>query len=762
MISKIQSHLKNTPYEELQQFHINHLAAVGLSTHNVQLLHTIGITYKDLDSFKLAEFLKRTNQESRESTYHRIMQAYQQLEALFSKEIQPLAKPSEYDLEFSQELEKETLLEHYLDTLAPAEKFTEQELLEAIPLLVKEDISFFLKYDLLFKEGLWYRKKYKNLDVYINTLTQLKHFEVLEGRLAGKTLQELANEHNVTRQSISNREKTFLNKIPFTEEEARYKEFFENFFISKELFCDLFDEPATIFEFLTLRLKKGDGDLLQKINDYPFTPKQKSAILRYNKGIITHKNEIVPLTKLAVFEDVLFIHGKNTTSDELIFTKYNEHILKNNYDTALAEKPSELRGLHERSIYALQDKSHNYRYFDFELLNENDIDQLKDMLYLPNGIYSMHKIFNDYRDFLISINIQNGYELHNLYRRFIPVKNVTYTRMPEFSVGHIDKFDFILHLFHEQAPIHIDHFLDYVYDMYGLKKTSLRSFIQSELFEYIDDDLIKVQYVPLSDQELDYLKRLIDADIHTIEEIVAIGSRDYSDFADRFINNMMLNKIGYSIRSQFILTNDYRSVERYFTDLILSKDYFINERLPVHRTQSFSKVIYDLEKELKIFKIEHDTYITLPKLESVGITTDHIVDFQQQVKFASEDFEYFTLDMLKAKGFTHPLLELGFESIFYDRILWADPEFQAVTLNAGYIFIIQQEDVTLSIFLKWLINHYDSIEAYDLMNEIKQTYHLEIELSKIIALLQNTDIYYSPELMKFYSDKNVYFDEVYN
>lgn len=68
----------------------------------------------------------------------------------------------------------------------------------------------------------------------------------------------------------------------------------------------------------------------------------------------------------------------------------------------------------------------------------------------------------------------------------------------------------------------------------------------------------------------------------------------------------------------------------------------------------------------------------------------------------------------------------------------------------------------LIIFCKWLINYYESIEAYDLIEEIKRTYHLEIELSKIIALLQNTEIYYSPELMKFYCDKEVYFDEVYN
>ncbi|AVK95643.1 hypothetical protein FCT18_17460 [Lysinibacillus sphaericus] len=753
MIAKVKNILKTLPEGQITQPSIKHLAATGLSENNIKLLQSINITYDNLDNLNFKLFSNLTSDNIRESTYQRIMKAYTEFEALvFIDKNNGNATSTN----------KEALLKNYLESLEPGSFFTINQLLDSQPFLnEKDDVDFFLKKDLLIKDNMWYRKKYKELHLHIKENSSLKNIDVLIERLNGKSMQELADEQNVSRQSISNREKMVLKKISFTEEEALYKKFFESFNCSKNIFCDLFNETEIVYNFLNIRLKKGKKDLLKHINEYPFTDNQRITILQHYKGFINHKNELTSLSKISVFEDVLFFYGRNSTNDNMLLSKYNEHIIKHNYDIELAKDATELRGLHERSVYALQDRGCNYRYYDFNQLDNDEIKHLKELLILPPGIYNMNKIFSENLEFMKSIDIRNENELHNLYKAFISIENVTYNRMPEFSVGNTEKKEFIINLFFEQAPIHINDFVDYVNDVYYLKKNSLKSYLQMSLSEYISDDIIQVKYKDVKDSEVDYLQSVLTSDIHTIEEITELGSQKLDDFSNRFMNNMLLNKLGYNIRGQFILTNKYRSVERYFTDAILKNDYFINERLAVHRTQSFWKTIYDLEKNLDIFKVDKDTYITLGKLEQVGISKSIILDFQNKVKkFVGKD-QYFSLSLLQKKGFTHELLNLGFEDIFYNRILWADSEIKGINLAAGYIFILQENDVSLIDFLEWLVHEHGTIDGHDLVDYIYKKYNILIELQKAITLLQKNDVYYSPELSKFYCDKDMFFEEIY-
>ncbi|MCM3723970.1 hypothetical protein [Solibacillus isronensis] len=747
MITKVQGILRALPDEQLTQPSIKHLAATGLSENIIKLLQSYNIVYGDLQDLKLPKFVALTSGNCRESTYQRIMDAYSEFENLLFKN--------------HSNLDREFLLKSFLDSLGPDEFFTANQFLDKNPTLNSEDLVFFIKKDLLYKEGVWYRKKYKELQVHINTNSNVKHIDVFLSRINGKTMQEVADQQKVSRQTISNREKTILKLIPFTEEEALYKKFFEYFSCSKNLFCDLFNEPESIYNFLNIRFEKGVKHLLNNIGDYPFTEQQRKIILRYYNGFINHKNQLTALNKLAVFEDVLYYHGRNSSNDNSLFQKYNEHIITHNYDIELAKDAAELRGLQERSSYALHDRSKKYRYFDFTQLNEDEITYLKELLNLPPGIYNMKKIHYENLDFMKSIDIHNEHELHNLYRAFIPIKNVTYNRMPEFSIGNIEKKNFIIHLFFERAPIHIDDFINYVHNVYYLQKNSLKSYLQMELSEYISEEIIQVEYQEVTDEEINYLKSILTSDIHTIDEIVELGSQKVEDFSTRFINNMLLNKLGFSIRGQFILINEYKAVERYFTDIILQQDYFSNERLPVQRTQSFWKTIYDLEKNLDIFKLDSDMYITLGKLEQVGISKSTIIDFQSKVKAFIEKEQYFSLALLQKNGFSHQLLDLGFENIFYNRILWADSEIKGITLSAGYIFILQKRDVSLVDFLESLVQEHETIDAYDLIEHIYEKYKVRIELQKAITLLQNTEVYYSPELSKFYCDKDTFFEEIY-
>lgn len=748
MINKVRHALQKINEEELIKPSIKILAATGLSENIIMDLIKLGITYESLKNMSFSEYLSYTSGKGRESSYNRIMESYEALEEVLF--------PEKYEL-----VAKEKILNIFLDSFE-GNLLSKSQILQACPSLSSSDFDFFLKKGLLFSRDLCYRKKYKELSYYIEINSEHKNIDILLSRLDGRSTSELAKEKNITRQAIYNREKSILSKIPFTEEEALYKEFYEVFDCSENLFCCLFNESVHVYKFLSLRCNMGSKHLLADMKLYPFNNQQQQIIIKYYKGFLNHKNQLTTLTKLEIFNDVLFYHGRNKVNDDFIFSKFNEYIVTHNYGFELAEKPSELRGLKERSPYALQNKSHYYRYYDFNQLKEEEISHLKNLLLdLPIGIYNMAKIYLENTDFMKSIDIRNENELHNLYRTFISVNKATYNRMPEFSIGNVSKRKFIEELFFEQAPIHIDEFIDFVHEVYYLKKNSLKSFIQTELAEYISDDIIQVDYQPVTAEEKLYFKSILTSDIYTIEEVVKKGSKEIEDFTNKFINNMILNEFGYNIRGQFILTNTYKSAEKYFTEFILKNDYFINEKLPTQRTQSFWKTIYDLEKGLNLFKIEANMYITLSKLNEVGITKVHIRDFQNQVKKFVRDDEYFSLSSIKKDGFYHYLLELGFEDIFYNRILWTDPEIKSVNLANGYLFKVTSDEIVLVDFLELLIQQFEVIDSYDLIEYINEQYGVLVDLQRAISLLQNTKIYYSSDFVKFYSSKNKFFEEVY-
>ncbi|MFD4706987.1 hypothetical protein ACFWM3_19260 [Gottfriedia sp. NPDC058432] len=754
IVEKISKAISLIPPEQFNKPCLYHLNVTGLSQHNILLLKSSHITYQDLKDLSLSDFITITSSD-RVSTYERIIEAYKAFELLYNHSLKTEILETAY-------IDTSVLIENYINSLEPGTFFSVNQLLEAIPLISEENVMVFLKKNLLLNKGLWYRKKYKKLEYHLNNQASTKNMDVLISRIVeNKTLQELANSLNITRQAISLREKSALKSFPVTEEEILYKEFFENFSCSKQLFCELFNVNEIVYNFLTLRLKKGKKNILDHLSDFQFSEAQKKIILNHFNGIINHKNDLSNLSKISVFEDVLFYYGKISTNDTELFPKFNEYIIKNNYDLELAENPNALRGLSERCQYALRDRGHNYRYYDFSQLTDEEVNRLKELLNLPNGIYNMKRIYNDYIDFMKSIDIKNENELHNLYKTFIPMPNITYNRMPEFAVGNIEKNEFLIHLFHEQAPIHIDEFVNFVNENYFLKNTSLKSHIQMFLSEYVSEDIIRVKYEDVSVEEIAYLKSILTREIHTVDEIVEKGNQKYNDFHDKFINNMVLKQLDYSIRSGFILSNAYSRVERYFIKEILKNDYFINNRLPVNRTQIFWKVIYDLEKNLDLLKVEKNMYITAEKLNQSGVPKSLIIDFQNKVTQFVGNEKYFTVSQIQKQGFMHKLFDLGFDSIFYDRILWADPRIKAITLDAGYIFIIQNDDVSFVDFLQWLINEFEVIEGFDLINYINEKYRVSIELQKAVTLLQSTEIYYSPELSKFYCDKNTFFEEIY-
>jgi predicted DNA-binding protein YlxM (UPF0122 family) len=741
--------------ENKRKDNLYQLAHEGLSYRNIKTLMDLGLEYKDLSVLTLDQ-LSSLLGGNRKSLFIKVKQAYENIESLKGNSSISLF---------------ENCMQELIDSLLPREVITYQSLIEKIERdlpnenvemeLVEDFVEKNLKNGLLNEVEKGFAKNYKTIEELF--AEEFRNKEVLIMRMNGMSLQEIANVSGVTRQAVANKEGRLLNRLEELEEFILYKDLFESYDWNQQLFCDLFDEPIEVYQLLGLKFRRGNKNPLELLDEEnSLSEVQVNTLLNSCGSFITHSGQIKPLNKTTIFEEVIYHYGREATNDEEIVEKFNNYLIENGLDERFKVDRMSVRSISERSPVLIRSKSHYYRYFNYDEIDTQIKSRLEELLDLTPGVYNMVKIFIENKDFMEELDVRSEHELHNLYKRMIELDGVTYNRMPEFSVGNIHKNEFLIRLFYEQAPILIEEFALYVEENYGLRVNSLISHIHMFLADYVHGDFIKVNHHELDDSELIKFKSLIGEDIYTVEQLNKIGNVIDPEFHDKFLNNMILSKLGYSLKGKYVLNNKYESVNAYFIEHILSHDYFLRDRIEIYNSSLFTSVLYELEKDLKVVKLEKDLYITSKKLEEARVPRNILIGFRERVLGMVNDNEFFTLHRLRTNNdFSHDIEDLGFEDFFYDRIVWTSDLVRTIPLASGCIFIKNDTDVSLIDFIRYLVERDKIINIYEMQDYVKEHYGILLDLSRVLSLVKDTGIYYSEDLSRLYIDKNTYFEEIY-
>ncbi|MEK4594540.1 hypothetical protein MKY21_04865 [Bacillus sp. FSL R9-9497] len=731
------------------------LAYEGISERNIKLLIEKGITYTDLYSISLEEF-NEILEGSKKSFYQKLLNAFDKIEILKGR-IAPSTIENVIIDEFSklqpnQYIKKEEICNILNSKFKTETNDTQMKILEKM-----------IKKELIFERDLRFFKKYKFLDEYLKE--EFLNKDVLLMRLEGYSLQEIANLKNVSRQAISQKEQKLLNKIDDDLAEFKiYKELFEKYNWNQEVFCKVYKENTSVFNALNLKFKKGYEKITNILLDsnYKLDDRQKNVILQYSNMMMNHMKQVVPLTKSSIFDEVIITTCQESSVDELVAKRCNQFINKNSLDEKFLFDEVSIRGFSERSDILIRSKGNVYRYFDFSRIDDITKEKLFFLInQLDPGVYNIAKIFRENKELMGKIDIRDEYELHNFYKQEIKSSNIIYNRMPEFAVGGVEKNNFLISLFYEYAPIQIDQLLSKIESVYYLRQDSLKSHISMFLPEYLHGDTIKVARETFTSEQILNLKNVLDKAIYLVNEVAQIGEAIIPNFSEKFLNKSAMKDLGFNLKSEYVFSYEYETVEDCFIKYILEKNYFSKNDKAIYNTNIFRNLLYSLEKSLDVIKLEKDIYITSTNLENAGIPKNQLIDFQQKALEHVNGNEYFTLKLLHSRGFTHELEKFGFERFFYDRVLWA-ANIRTITLSTGYIFTVQETDVALIDFIQWVIQKCGVISIDDLDAYVKEYLGIVLDFSRVISLIKSTDIYYSEELNKLYKNKNMYFEEIYN
>ena len=89
------------------------------------------------------------------------------------------------------------------------------------------------------------------------------------------------------------------------------------------------------------------------------------------------------------------------------------------------------------------------------------------------------------------------------------------------------------------------------------------------------------------------------------------------------------------------------SLEDYLKNKILSNDYYVIESEYKKMGSTFSSYLYKMMYDMSLFKIDEDKYITIKKLNKLGIEKVDIIEFQNKILDIISNNQYFNLNFIK-------------------------------------------------------------------------------------------------------------------
>ncbi|MEX2803791.1 sigma factor-like helix-turn-helix DNA-binding protein [Streptococcus sp. H31] len=565
-------------------------------------------------------------------------------------------------------------------------------------------------------------------------------------RIEGKTLQEIGDRTGITRERTRQRIARVLKNLPQIKEVQTYKAYFTKYDIGKDIFMYVYNSDGRIYELLNLLFKKGKKDVTNEIINGNYSQKAKDYFLNTHRKV-KFADTIKEMTKENALVEIMKANQSLQTylSPEEMLYLYNEYVQK--YPKLSVKYPRSLYRIADDSQNIIKSQGRGYRYFTINL-SDKLMRRLTNIInVLPPGAYHMDYVYNNNLEFMRSIGILNGSELHNLYLIYnIPVTEMHLGRNPEFIVKINSKRDFI---FRKMLNFHgkpVEEFVNLLNSNYGLRKKSLFSYLSMELGEYIQKGIIVIDSSDYSNLK-GCLSPILTKDIYTAKDFSKIIKK-YSSLDN--ITPLLIHELGYLDRGNLVISNKFKSSKEALTATILANEVFTITSDDVFKTGDFYSTFYSLEKNFKILKIAENTYLNTEKLLKYGFDFKKFKRFIEKVENEVEDNSYFTIQSLINNGFTTDLINEGFEKITLDRLIGISRKLKPVNSSFPTLYYKGDKKKNVDDFLLDLLLDEGEVKLDDFINSINEFYGLSLERHDIRYRLRRQGVFYSKKLDKAY------------
>lgn len=613
-------------------------------------------------------------------------------------------------------------------------------------------------------------RQYPSVVEFASQIKEDRIREVIQGRIGGKTLQEIGEQYGVTRERVRQLMQKGLRKKPYLRED-KYAYLYDHYDFSFEDFALAFDEPQETYYYLEMisqitRAKRKPLDEI--LTDTAIAPEyRKKAERAIYKQYISTDGVRVKMTRPTLVKHFVKTYCRELTEYDVFFQEYQKWLnaLELGDDPSFVIESRTYENKLNQCDYVLWNLGRSFRYYN---IPEHDYDELLSTLNLGEYIdteISALKLFRDYPELMQQYDIRDEYELHNLLKKIWTDDElkINFRRNPTIEIGAIDRNNQVLSLLLQYAPISGEDFADRYEESYGIKASSVLANYMGAFDPYYFNGVYSIDFAALPTIQFNRMKAVLDCDFYTIQEAKRLYKREFPHSDESLINPYTLKTLDFRVYSGYIVKNTYPSAVDYFRYLLTTDDIVDARNISksIQSIVAYSSELYRLRANYEIVEFSPLQYINIRRLNAAGVTTDNFEKYCQAVSQNYEKGEYFTITSLRKGGFTHELDDLGFDEWFYASVLLEDRErFSYQRIGGTRVFLRGKSGANLGDMFVWLLEKYQKIDFYDLMDLLENHYGITLPKEKILTIIGGTELYYDKIMEAVYVDYDTYFEEI--
>ena len=497
---------------------------------------------------------------------------------------------------------------------------------------------------------------------------------------------------------------------------------------------------------------------------------RKKAERAIYKRYVSTDGVRVKMTRPDLIKHYIKINCKSLTKFDDFVSEYNLWLdsLGLGDDPSLMIEARTYENILNQCDYVLWNQWRSFRYYnileqDFEdLLSTLNLEQFEDTE------FSTLKLFRDYPLLMEQYDIHDEYELHNLLKKIWVSENesVKFKKMPTIEVGSANTYNQVLTLLLQYAPITAEDLANRYEEEYGVKALTVRGNYLRALDHYFYKGVYSIDYAALPSIQFARMQMVLDRDFYTIQDVKRLYKREFPNSDESLLNPYTLKTLGFHVYpgySGYIVKNTFSGATDYF-HTILTQDDIVDMR--AYGTAIRNIATYDsehrrLRNAYEIIEFSPLQYISIRRLNEAGVTKEHLRAYCDAVAKYYEKGEYFTTTSMRNSGFVHDLDDLGFEEWFYSSILFEDRDnFSAQRIGGTRLFLRGKPNGNLVDMLVWLLDKYQKIDFYDLLDMLENQYGIFLPKEKVVEIISDTELYYDAIMETVYIDYDTYFEEI--
>lgn len=581
--------------------------------------------------------------------------------------------------------------------------------------------------------------------LYKNSDSDNKTVQVLQFRVEGETLQDIAALFELTRERVRQITVKAVRRMPLFFEDY-FKEPFQCFWFQKREFIRAFPEVSEEgYEYLSIKYPHGKialtGETIKTYNGpwrrrlLDFLDEEKES----NDRNTIKKSEMIMRVLIGNSDKSLSIKEFEDEYYRYIDEKgHPRNRLKININSAVN---------HLRTARCIVFNCENkVRYCD---ANPRSVWDGIDFAQYKNTVISSELIYRDYRDLMDELDIRDGYELFYLIKASLAMWDshefaIRCRRVPVLIIGEASEKDQAVKLLKEISPVsYFDYYKAYE-EKFGVRAQGNLT-INNAVAAYYAEGHYRIDVPAIDDRDVQpLLKALREKSIWFIEDIENLFDCICSYTARDAINAAAFRRIGYILNTTYAYSASYGTALNLLDKTVFTKDVVALKTLDRRITNLgiFGSVLGKKKKSLEYVETAPKVYMSLEKIGEIYQLTLEEIKQVQSAMSPYYNIPFFNGRSIWSEVEGFPIIrKLQKNDWLLTCIMRQQENIYSLPVAGGIILSLDNASLSLARICEWLSSLHGVMPLADLKKIFNDTFGTRVSASRIAEKLRSSGLW---------------------